>query len=229
MRQQPTFNGPLTWSTLFIVVAAIAVIAALPPLAAALFSPGTSDAGAGTQFAMLMEEHEDSLATYQARFDGRSVFFKPPQPPPTTPVRTGIERPIALPPIDNTPVIPSDYTGPTIRALIGDTVWFHGGVRVTAGEEANGVKVLSVNAPWSAKVAYAGGEYDVSLFEKGLWPFFRDPNTSSQMMPPGLIDAESEEGRYVPALRMSTQEQSGAAPPRTVPKPPARPPDVPPE
>lgn len=229
MRTQPTMNGPLTWSLLFIIVAAIAVVMALPALLGAVFSPGTGKAAVDTKFAELMDAHESSLAAYRARFDGRSVFFKPPQPRPTTPAR----RPDPTPsrpdvPEPDTPQTPSSYTGPTIRALIGDTVWFHGGQRVAVGEEANGVQVLSVDAPWSATVAYLGGEYDVPLFEN-LTPFFRDPTTDSSTLPPGLIEADSEEAGTIAPLRISSDEGGGEAAPGTVPKPPRRPPDVPPE
>jgi hypothetical protein len=222
-------NGPLTWSLLFIIVAVIAVVVALPALLGAIFSPGTGQAAVDTTFAELMTGHEDSLATYQARFNGRSVFFKPPQPPPAMPARTPDPTPVIIEtPPTGIPATPSSYTGPTIRALIGDTVWFHGGLRVTAGEEAEGVRVISVNAPWSATVAYAGGEYDVSLFEN-LTPFFRDPDSDSSTLPPGLIEADSEEAGSIAPLRFSPTEEGGGSAPGTVPKPPRRPPDVPPE
>lgn len=228
MRTQPKVNGPLTWSLLFIIVAAIAVVMALPALLGAVFSPGTGKAAVDTKFAELMDAHEDSLAAYRARFDGRSVFFKPPQPRPDMPVRAPDPTPRIETPSSDIPMTPSSYTGPTIRALIGDTVWFHGGLRVAVGEEANGVQVLSVDAPWSATVAYLGGEYDVPLFEN-LTPFFQDPNTDNSTPPPGLIEADSEEAGTIAPLRISSDEGGGEAAPGTVPKPPSRPPDVPPE
>jgi hypothetical protein len=176
-----------------------------------------------------MTGHEDSLATYRARFDGRSVFFKPDQPRPDMPERRPDPTPTRIEvPLSDIPATPSSYTGPTIRALLGDTVWFHGGLRVAAGEEAEGVRVISVNAPWSATVAYAGGEYDVPLFEN-LTPFFRDPGADNSSPPPGLIEAGSEEDQAVAPLRISPTEEGGEGPAGTVPKPASRPPDVPPE
>jgi hypothetical protein len=230
MRTQPTLNGPQVWSLLFIIAAVLAVVLALPSVLGALFSPGTGDAAVDEKFAALMADHEDALATYQARFDGRSVFFPPPLPaPPRATPKPRPEPKENKEPVIETPSIPRNYTGPSIRALLGDTVWFHGGLRLAVGEEAEGVEVLSVNAPWSARVAYGGGEYDVSLFEN-LTPFFQDPNApAGSVSPPGLIDAESDADRGVPPLRMSEDEPSGPPSARIVPKPPRRPPDVPPE
>jgi hypothetical protein len=230
MRTQPTLNGPQVWSLLFIVAAAIVVILSVPPVLGALFSPGTDEAVVNTEFARLMDLHEESQATYEARFNGRSVFFTPLQPrrtaPPPPPTREPV--PIEMPTVE-TPSIPASYTGPSIRALLGETVWFHGGLRLAVGEKADGVEVLSVDAPWSARVAYSGGEYDVSLFEN-LTPFFRDPDaTAGSSAPPGLIEADSDTGGSLPPLRMSDDEGDGPPSPRTVPKPPRRPPDVPPE
>ncbi|MDY7107044.1 MAG: hypothetical protein SYC29_00250 [Planctomycetota bacterium] len=230
MRTQPTLNGPQVWSLLFIVAAGLVVILAVPPLLSALFSPGTDEAVVSTEFARLMDAHEEAVGTYEARFNGRSVFFAPPQPAPSRPEPPPRPEPIEPeePELD-TPVIPGSYTGPSIRALLGDTVWFHGGLRLTVGEQAEGLEVLAVDAPWSARVAYAGGEYDVSLFEN-LTPFFQDPDSGGgSTAPPGLIDAEGDAGDSVPPLRMSDDEGAGSSPARAAPKPPRRPPDVPPE
>jgi hypothetical protein len=230
MRTQPTLNSPQVWSLLFIIAAGAAVLLALPPVLGALFSPGTSETAVDEKFAALMADHEDALATYQARFDGRSVFFPPPSPAPQAPVRVSTpKQPEPDQPVIETPVIPHTYTGPSIRALLGDTVWFHGGLRLAVGEEAEGVEVLSVDAPWSARVAYAGGEYDVSLFENAT-PFFHDPDAPLRAAsPPGLIEAGSESDRGTEPLRMSEDSEGGPPPGRVVPKPPRRPPDVPPE
>jgi hypothetical protein len=173
MTRNLTFSGPAVWSGLFIVLAVIFLIGAMVPVASALLRPGLDDREVAEEFDRLINEHQQAQSSYVARFDGRSIFFKPrplrapepprvvqnddpPPPPPPPPTPSGPEPP------------PADYPGPSIRGFWGDEVWFHGDLRVKVGEEKDGVKVLAVNPPWSARIGYARGEYDVPLFERAM-------------------------------------------------------------
>jgi len=105
------------------------------------------------------------LAMAQARIDGRSLFFVPSAPPPPPPPAVAeADRPPPAPPPPPPP--PARYGGPQIVALINDTVWFAGGEKVAAGESGGGVRVIAVDAPWSAKVEWSGVEFEVDLFAR---------------------------------------------------------------
>ncbi len=192
-------SGPLIWSLVFITLAAVFLANACPSLLAATFGAGTGEARPESQFAMLMQHHEEVQTTYQTRFDGRSVFFKP-RPPRRPPPRREIEPEEDPPPyVAPPPSIPSTYSGPSIVAFVDNAVWFHGELRISVGEEAQGVRVLEVNPPWSAKLAYNGGEFDVPLFEKGPEAIFKEPTRAHGTIqgmtitePPAETPAEDE-------------------------------------
>jgi hypothetical protein len=102
------------------------------------------------------------LARAQSRIDGRSLFFVPSAPPPPAPPpRPGTGEPPPPPP---PPPAPTRYGGPEIVALINDTVWLEGGEILSLDDSADGVTVLAVNAPWSARLLWREVEFDVSLF-----------------------------------------------------------------
>ncbi|MFG0284811.1 MAG: hypothetical protein ACF8R7_10360 [Phycisphaerales bacterium JB039] len=116
--------------------------------------------GAGGQ----MEEADargPDLAIAQSRIDGRSLFFIPgPPPPPPQPPPPPDGDPPPPPPDPK----PTRYGGPEIVALVNDTVWLEGGETLGLEESADGVTVLAVNAPWSARLLWREVEFDVSLF-----------------------------------------------------------------
>src|SRR5690606_29540185 len=103
------------------------------------------------------------LVVAQARIDGRSLFFVPSAPPPPPPPPPPPVARDDTPPPPPPPPPPAQYGGPQIVALINDTVWLAGGDRVAPGESAQGVQVISVDAPWSATVQWSGVEFDVDL------------------------------------------------------------------
>lgn len=135
------------------------------------------------------------LATAQARIDGRSLFFIPSAPPPPPPPpRAESDEPSAPPP---PPPPPSRYGGPGVIALINDTVWFEGGQRLAPGESGGGVRVIAVDAPWSARVHWEGVEFDVALFphDEVVYPggiSFRGDGASDAPDAPSPGEAELE-------------------------------------
>ncbi|MGD9689244.1 MAG: hypothetical protein AB7K52_00155 [Phycisphaerales bacterium] len=102
--------------------------------------------------------------------------------------KVSIGKPTARP--SGPPAAPTRYAGPAIVGMIADSVWFADGKHVRVGQTAEGfggVTVLSVDAPWSARVRWMEGEFTVSLFD-------RDATKWSQPMsvwsgPPPIVAA----------------------------------------
>jgi hypothetical protein len=189
-----SINTPLVTSTVFIAVAAIAVLAQLPPLLEALVTPRPGADPTQARLNEYLAGHDEDRATYRGRFDGRSLFIKP-QPPPSVkvalppPPDVGDDEPPPPPPP------PRNYEGPTVMFVLGDEVWFHDGVRVRVGEEGtNGVSVISSDPPWTVRLGHRGGEHDLELFDRsqpGLENEAEKPKTQTRM--PGLVPVESDD------------------------------------
>lgn len=196
MNPRLRLNGPLAWSAASLLVIVVLVVLTLPALARAAFGPDLDGEGVSDTFAKLMEEHEGMSETYRDRFDGRSVFFKPPRKPKRRPVRTAPppkkdDTPKPPPPPKPDPKRPP-YSGPSIGGMIGDRVYFEGDLRVDVGEERDGVEVLSVNPPWGAKVMYRKWEYDLDLFEHGEF-FDAGDEDDRDVKLGGFIDGDEDE------------------------------------
>lgn len=183
-------NTPLVVSTAFLIVAGITVLSQLPNVAGAIFAPRPGEDPTRARLAEYLERHDEDLGIYRARFDGRSLFFRPQAP------RRKTAAPPPPPPDDDTPaplkpLIPPTYKGPTPRYVVGDDVWFHDGVKVRVGETgANGVTIISSDPPWKLRLGHGGGEYDYQLFERtypGLDATPRSPGPT-----PGLKTVEPE-------------------------------------
>jgi hypothetical protein len=104
-------------------------------------------------------EFAANLDRFKAQVDGRSLFYIPPRPPP----------PRIDPVVDNTPreaPKPTRYGGPSIIAMVNGAVMFSDGQRVKIGESGRNVKVVSISAPWSARLEWQGVEFDVELFQR---------------------------------------------------------------
>lgn len=169
-------NGPLLWSATSIVLIVLVLVSTMPPLLVAAFGFGPGDPELETMLDSLMTEHDEMMTTYQARFNGRSVFYTPPptpkpvvrKPRPSAPAK--LIKTVAEPTPAEDPISPT-YTGPSIMAIFGEEVWFAGSgyqkgiLRITVGEEKNDIRIVATDPPWSATVQYKNGEYEVSLFE----------------------------------------------------------------
>ncbi len=178
-------------TTLLVNIAAIAVAtvvfaANMPMLLGAVLSPRLGDDKTVSLLSQYLAVHDTDLVQYQQRFNGRSVFFKPipphRDPPPPPPVEIVEARPEPEP---EPPSIPEEYTGPSIVFVLGNEVWFTDGLTLSVGEEDQGVKVLSCDPPWTVRLAHAGGEYDVVLFERSF-PGFETASREPQPTP-GIV------------------------------------------
>ncbi len=136
-----------------------ALVASWPLVGAALTARDAS--GDGDSLEAQGEAFEADLALALDRVHGRSLFWqmgdRPADPPPPPP---------APPPRDpGPPPLPTRYGGPDVIAMINGQVWLSNGDRIGVGEEAGGVEVVSLSAPWYATLLWDGVEFDVPLFE----------------------------------------------------------------
>ncbi len=105
---------------------------------------GTRDSSAATQ------KHRDAVAWQREQVAGRSMFYKP-HPPEYK------EEMVAA----------KYYGGPTLLAYVNGTAWFSDGQKVSAKEpDGKSVHFVSATPPWSVRVRWEGGEFDVKLFDK---------------------------------------------------------------
>lgn len=187
MMQHLHLSKPLLLSTVGLVVAGIVLVVPLPGLLAAMFTTSIGQDSAGENMQAYLATHDRDLQTYRERFEGRSLFFRPRAPAPPPPPRKSEEKSDALP---APPSIPTTYGGPVVIAVIGDQVWFKSkdNLKLRVGQEGAGVKVLASNPPWTVKLAYAGGEYDVPIFKDYQTKFTSNPLTERPT--PGIVFAD---------------------------------------
>ncbi len=161
-----------------IAIAAMLTLHGISNLLVALFTFGASmDTDKVLESAL--QKHEQLAKIDRERFDGRSAFYLPPEP-----VRNIPKPPppkVEKPPPPPAPVIPTKYGGKKPIAVIGEIVYF-GGLEIKVGEETEGIKVLATSAPWSVRLGYQGGEYDVSLWEKANESFFNKKWSASKAL-----------------------------------------------
>lgn len=163
-----SINIPLSASVAAVVFAVIVMSVQLSSLVSAMLTPRLQDDPTRARLDEYLVDHEIGLAAYRDRVEGRSLFSKPkPYPREREPAPQVVDRgPVESPPPPE-PVGPSKvYQGPSILFVLGDEVWFHNGMHVSVGEESDGVTVIASDAPWSVRLGYGGGEYDIDLFKK---------------------------------------------------------------
>jgi hypothetical protein len=226
-------NGPLLWSGAFIVIAALTVAATVPAVVVAALRSG-GDAEVGEKLANAMKEAEENLNSDLARFRGRSPFVKPKPIRKEAPV---IERPALVdstppppppPPEETKPAVQPPYRGPTIRAIALDEVWFHGDAKLKVGESGGGVKLLSVNAPWSAQVEFDGWEYKVPFLTQDLSGVLASNSSDAakiEAAAAAIIRGQPDSGASSAAPAPAPAANGGAAPAegeRTPPRAPGR-------
>ena len=167
------FRSPMSWSIIFIVAIGtyglISISASLSPL-----FERSVEAVDDSQTSALLDQHKMLITMDVARFEGRSAFFKPvrkappPPPPPPTPKVDSEPKDVGPPP---PPPPPSNYMGPELIAILGDEAWFRGSgsgveavIRLKAGAEHDGLKVVSTTLPSMVTVEYRRGVYEIDLF-----------------------------------------------------------------
>lgn len=154
-----------------LVAAALAVItlvSVVVPLAQAVLVPGAILGETRSADAERVQRFESDIDGHIAQISGRSMFFVPSAPPPPAPAQVGdVARPERA---------PSRYEGPAIVAMINGVVWFADGRRIAVEDESDSsLGVVSISAPWSARVLWRGVEFDVPLFERTTSRFIEAP------------------------------------------------------
>ena len=124
----------------------------------------------------LLAQHEETHGLYERRFEGRSLFFAPPDwkrkvPPPPPP-----PPPQPAPP---PPPPPTEYMGPKPIGMLGSSVYFEGNKVMEVGKESDGVTVLEVVSPWELKIKHKGKVYDVAIGQKPSDSLFKPLTTAS--------------------------------------------------
>jgi hypothetical protein len=149
----------------------------------------------------LLAQHEETHGLYERRFEGRSLFFAPPDwkrkvPPPPPP-----PPPQPAPP---PPPPPAEYMGPKPIGMLGSSVYFEGNKVMEVGKESDGVTVLEVVSPWELKIKHKGKVYDVAIGQKPSDSLFKPLTTAST--PSGITVAPP------PAAAGGTPSSSGTSP-----------------
>lgn len=167
-----------------VLLAAVVLLIGLKRVAGALMANdgGSRLTGAGDEkeaASKLAANFENNLA----QINGRSMFLTPPAPR-KEPVKTTDESDGKPPPP------PSRYGGPSLVGFAHDTVFFNDGRRMRVGDDSDKtLKILRIDAPWSATVVWENVEFTVGLFDKdkvvlsklpGEKPTEGDPAASSE-------------------------------------------------
>ncbi len=147
-------------------IAVVALLGALfvvarevPAFVSALMLPRGVGKETVAQSAQRTEQYNAAFDGYLAQVDGRSMFFVP--APPRQAAKTEDKAK------DDKPSVPTSYGGPKIIAMINDKVWFDDNTSASIGADENsGLKVVGLNTPWGARIAWRGVEFDVPLFDR---------------------------------------------------------------
>jgi hypothetical protein len=130
-------------------VVVLVVVQAIPAIS--MYKHPPSAPSSARDSAAASKKFNDTIAWERAQVNGRSMFYKP------------------LPPSE----VAEDthkatvYGGPSLLAFVNGTAWFSDGQKVSAKEpDGTSVRFVSARPPWSVRVRWQGGEFDVKLFEK---------------------------------------------------------------
>ena len=169
----------------------------------------------------LLVQHEETHGLYERRFEGRSLFFAPPDwkrkvPPPPPP-----PPPQPTPP---PPPPPVEYMGPKPIGMLGSTVYFEGNKVMEIGKESDGVTVLEVMSPWELKIKHKGKVYDVAVGQTPSDTLFKPITTATP--PSGVTVSAASSTPPVPpggasgtAAKPPVLNASPAVPPTPAPVP----------
>jgi hypothetical protein len=178
-------TGALVASVVAVGVSAVVLTKGLGGVLGAAIAPSVG-ADEADPLSSVTEDSAEFFATSRKRFEGRSVFSLP-QPPvrrpriPDPPPRPPVEPPKDPPP----PAIPTSYTGPAVKGVLGDRVFFDSFAAIV-GETRNGVTVISIDGPWKVRLGHKGGEYDVDLLKRPDEKFLRAAGPPSGSLADGM-------------------------------------------
>ncbi len=196
MERRWTPNQLVIANVATLLVALVILAVQLPAVLEAAFGPGLGTDEPREVVTQLIKVHDEEMERYQTRFNGRSLFFTPPRrrAAPRDPGPVVKVAPIPVPVAPTEPPPSPVYTGPSVIGILGDEVWFRapragkGGLRIRVGEEPReGITVLATNPPWSVKLGYQRGEYDIDVWKTDFPSIERSAPPRQPI--PGLVDA----------------------------------------
>ncbi len=144
-------------------------------------------------------------------------------------------------PVDK-PKVVDKYSGPALVGIVEDFAWFGDGKRIKLGEESGDIKVLALDPPWAAKLAYKGAEFKVTLFDRNpisltqsmsVWmgappPEPPKPPPAPVAAAPGVAPGTTPAPAPGTAITPGTVQPGVAPAPGSTPAPPGTPVPVPP-
>jgi len=171
MTAREQWTGPLGISVAAIFVTAIVVIWQMPGLLQAAVTPAAPEKdvvveGINEAVAQFQENHR----TFQLRFLGRYLFYPPRAPAAPSPAIVRAER-TELPLAPTVKQKPKEYAGPLIPVYPwGKMVVFNnkagsGKEYLAIGDEREGVKLVSIDAPHSAVLRWEDQEWQWNFFQ----------------------------------------------------------------
>jgi len=167
--QQYRVGTPVIVSATAVGLAAVVVAFGIGGILQSTLQPSI-EADAADPLKALASDSEKLLEASRKRFDGRSMYSLPPRPAPPV-VVTKRPDPVPPPKVDlGPPPVPTTYSGPAPSSVFGDYVFFptlsDEDKRIKVGETKAGITVLSVSPPYSVRLGYQRGEFDVSLWAR---------------------------------------------------------------
>lgn len=155
----------------------------------------------------LFKDFRSAVGRDLAQVEGRSLFAIPGPPAPVEVVETH----------DTTKA--TRYGGPSVIAMVNGQVWFSDGQRLGPGDSGTGsLKVLALDAPWSAKVEWQGGEFDVEFFQRSPLltgqPMAESTVEPAAYVPPALRRRGGSRGSRPGSPAPATTTALGTPPPR---------------
>ncbi len=204
-------TAPVVASGLAFSLAAFAVVMSSRSLVGSIFASSVDEAGADP-LAALTGSSDTFIETSRRRFEGRSMYTLPP-----TPVRkprvVEVAQPVDPPKDPGPPPPPATYMGPAPTSIFGDYVIFstlsEDDKRIKVGDTVAGITVISVNAPFDAKLGYQRGEYVVSLWPRIDARFLRGGIPASKVS--GITEAGASAAAGSPAANNGNALLPGAA------------------
>lgn len=191
--------GVLGWVALIAVVFAILVTgreaAAVIRVTLAADATSEADLSAGR---VGIERYNASYERETTRIANRDMWNRPKAPPPPPPPPRPQREPEPDPGPPPAPPPPSIYGGPSIEAMMGGTVWFERGLRLSVGESNDEVEVISTRPPWSATLRWKDVEFEVTYFDREIPRFWDVPSEGPEFLPQPDPDPSDESEQFTP-------------------------------
>ncbi|MHC4427636.1 MAG: hypothetical protein ACYS0D_03420, partial [Planctomycetota bacterium] len=72
----------------------------------------------------------------------------------------------------------------SVAFVIGEEVYFSGGLHLRVGEESQGVTLVETDPPWTVTLNQHGMDHEIEIFKRSTTPF--SSSNSTGRLPPGM-------------------------------------------